>query len=69
MISDQVEVISAREMINMALEDNANVISALTTAFKSAEEAGEVGLANFLQDRIDIHKKHGWMLRATTKNG
>ena len=23
------------------------------------------GLANMLQGRIDIHQKHGWMLRAT----
>jgi starvation-inducible DNA-binding protein len=69
MIPDQTDVISARDMVIMALNDNTTVIGALTTAYKSAEEAGEIGLANFLQDRIDIHKKHGWMLRATARIG
>jgi DNA-binding ferritin-like protein len=32
-----------------------------------AEEKGCVGLANFLQDRIDIHFKHDWMLRSINK--
>ena len=25
------------------------------------------GIENFLQDRLDIHQKHGWMLRSLTK--
>ena len=64
-ISDQVEVPSAADMFRIALADNTKMITVLTEAFRAAEDAGEVGLANFLQDRIDIHKKHGWMLRAT----
>ena len=64
-ISDQIEVPNANEMFRIALMDNNNMIAVLTDAFREAESAGEVGLANFLQDRIDIHKKHGWMLRAT----
>lgn len=66
-IGGQTDVPTAMEMVNIALADNYEMITVLTEAFKSAEEAGEVGLANFLQDRIDIHKKHGWMLRATSK--
>ena len=64
-ISDQVEVPNAADMFRIALADNTKMITVLTEAFRAAEDAGEVGLANFLQDRIDIHKKHGWMLRAT----
>jgi DNA-binding ferritin-like protein len=36
-------------------------------AFQEAEKVSEIGLANFLQDRIDIHQKHGWMLKASLK--
>jgi DNA-binding ferritin-like protein len=25
------------------------------------------GLVNFLEDRLDAHKKHDWMLRSTLK--
>lgn len=45
--------------------DNLKVIKSLMEAFDMADKFKEHGLANFLQDRIDSHKKHGWMLRAT----
>jgi len=64
-VSDQIEVPNSSEMFRIALADNNTVLAALTDAFREAESVGEVGLANYLQDRIDIHKKHGWMLRAT----
>lgn len=65
MIKDQVDVIPAEQMLSIAAQDNEKVIDALTVAFRAAEQSSEIGLANYLQDRIDIHKKHGWMLRAT----
>ena len=64
-IKDQVDVVPADQMISIAIQDNDKVIDALTQAYLSAEQSAEHGLANFLQDRIDIHKKHGWMLRST----
>lgn len=66
-IEDQVSMINAEEMIKAAMVDNLKVIASLTMAYKSAEAANEIGVSNFLQDRIDTHKKHGWMLRATSK--
>ena len=39
----------------------------LMLAFKAAEAAGEVGVADFLTQRIDTHQKHGWMLRSSLK--
>ena len=54
-------------MINELMADNDTLMMELSKAQKMAEVDGEVGLANFLQDRIDIHKKHAWMLRATSK--
>jgi starvation-inducible DNA-binding protein len=56
------------EMSEHLLDDNDIVIETLRQAYVEAEKAGEVGVTNFLQDRIDTHKKHGWMLRATIKN-
>ena len=64
-ISDQTEVISASEMISIALQDNDKLLNVLGFAQRLADQSAEVGLSNFLQDRIDIHKKHAWMLRST----
>lgn len=66
-IQDQIDPPSAPEMISIALMDNYEMISTLTETYHLAEDAGEIGLANFLQDRLIAHKKHGWMLRATSK--
>jgi len=37
------------------------------SAHAAAEAAGKRGIVNFLEDRIDAHDKHGWMLRSFTK--
>jgi DNA-binding ferritin-like protein len=50
------------------MEDNEIVLKSLQKAYALAEKEKEIGLSNFLQDRTDTHKKHGWMLRATVKN-
>jgi starvation-inducible DNA-binding protein len=63
-IEDELSVPSGRAMMAKLLADNARVIADLTSAYTAAEAAGKVGIANFLQDRIDIHEKHGWMLRS-----
>jgi starvation-inducible DNA-binding protein len=39
----------------------------LHKAYAAAEAASEVGVSNFLQDKIDAWKKTAWMLRATTR--
>ena len=67
-IEDATTVPDGVTMAANLLKDNDAVIASLTNAFKLAEAADKVGLSNMLQDRIDIHTKHGWMLRSTTKN-
>ena len=57
----------AKSMVNNLIVDNNTVIISLMQAYQEAEKASELGLSNFLQDRIDIHQKHGWMLKATAK--
>jgi starvation-inducible DNA-binding protein len=67
-IEDATTVPDGVTMAANLLKDNDKVIASLTNAFKLAEAADKVGLSNKLQDRIDVHTKHGWMLRSTTKN-
>lgn len=59
--------IDALDMIRQTDEANAGVLVALNEASAAAMTAGKAGLANFLQERIDVHSKHAWMLRATLK--
>lgn len=66
-IEDETKIPNASTMMTRLEADNKKLIATLTKAQKSAEEAGKVGIANFFQDRIDIHEKHGWMLRSFTK--
>jgi starvation-inducible DNA-binding protein len=61
------ELSSAMAMISRLKDDNDKVMESLKAAFLEAEKEKVYGLANFLQDRIDIHAKHGWMLKATMK--
>ena len=63
----EVNVISALDMRNDSNITNNLVFVSLMRAYQLADDADELGLANFIQDRIDIHQKHGWMLKATLK--
>jgi starvation-inducible DNA-binding protein len=60
-------VTDPKTMISSLITDNNLVIISLMQAFQEAEKVSEIGLANFLQDRIDIHQKYGWMLKASLK--
>lgn len=66
-IEDETKVPNAMSMLKKIESDNRKVIASLTAAYQDAESEKKLGFANFLQDRIDIHEKHGWMLRALTK--
>lgn len=66
-IQDDNTIPAAIEMFRRLLADNEVVMEGLITAYMSADAAGELGLANFLQDRMDVHKKHAWMFRSLIK--
>jgi starvation-inducible DNA-binding protein len=66
-IQDDNTIPTALEMMQRLLNDNEIVMEGLVTAFMSAEAVGEIGLADFLTQRMDVHKKHRWMLRSITK--
>lgn len=64
---DEVEVKDAMDMLIAALAENSLVTISLLDAYKSAESDGEVGISNYLQDRIQMHEKHKWFLRSISK--
>jgi starvation-inducible DNA-binding protein len=66
-IQDEINVPSAMSMVIKLTDDNAKVISILTSAMKIADKIDKANISDFLQSRIDIHEKHGWMLRAISK--
>ena len=67
LVSDEVNIPAAMSMMKKLTDDNATIIDQLTKTQATAEKNKKMGLANFLQDRIDAHEKHGWMLHSITK--
>ena len=55
------------EMVRQLYLANGLVNTDLITAYNAAEMEQEHGLANFLSERMDQHRKHGWMLYSTMK--
>lgn len=66
-IEDELTVPPALDMINDLLNDSEKCIKIFKMVYDLAEREGEVGLSNFLAERIDAHRKHSWMLKATLK--
>lgn len=55
----------SQAMVKKLAGDNEIVLGALDAAQHAASDADQQGLANYLQDRINTHRKWGWMLKAT----
>lgn len=66
-INDDDTIPAALEMFNRLRTDNDTVLEGLIICYMAAEAAGELGLSNYLQDRVEAHRKHGWMLRSIVK--
>ncbi|NBO70572.1 DNA starvation/stationary phase protection protein [bacterium] len=58
---------SVPSMLSDLISANSAVIEALNSAHKLAEAEGNNGLLNLLEERLDVHAKHAWMLRATSR--
>ena len=69
MIADQIDPIPAPDMFLMLMGDNIKLMAMIAELDRMANDAGEIGLSNFLQARHEIHRKHQWMMRATSKVG
>lgn len=61
--------IDIKSIIADLLIANNQSIDTLNILFQELTDSGEHGFANFVADRLDAHKKHGWMLRSILKTG
>jgi starvation-inducible DNA-binding protein len=66
-VNDETEILPAQQMVAELYEDSEKMIKMLKLVFDMSEAAGEHGLSDFIAARMDAHKKHSWMLRATLK--
>ena len=60
-------IVSGLEMAQRLLADNDKLTPMLISVMKKAEAVDRYGTANFIQDRIEAHRIHSWMLRSTVK--
>lgn len=66
-ITDQTKIPRAELMIAELLSDNDIILQVLNDAFVVADRENQQGIANFIAERLDVHAKHGWMLRSILK--
>jgi starvation-inducible DNA-binding protein len=56
-----------RSMAVDLMAANDIIIGKLKECFNTANQADEQGIANFIAERIDMHQKWRWQLKASTK--
>lgn len=66
-MDEEENIPSAREMLVRLRQDNDKYLAQLVKTYNEAETASEFGVSNHIQDRIQAHEKHAWMLRSITK--
>jgi starvation-inducible DNA-binding protein len=64
-IEDETNILPKDQMVAELLQDNTKLIQIFKMVYNRAEDAGEHGFSNFLAERMDAHRKHGWMLSAS----
>ena len=66
-ITDELGHPGIQQMVGNLFAGNQTLLTDLIAAYKLAEKFSEFGILNALQDRIEAHKKHAWMLRSMLK--
>jgi starvation-inducible DNA-binding protein len=66
-IEDEQQILDSKQMVIELLNDSEKMIKIFTLLFQMSEAQKEFALSDFVASRLDAHKKHGWMLRATLK--
>lgn len=64
-VKDEEGVPEAMEMVRRLVEAHEATIRTARALVETAESAGDVATADLATQRIDIHEKTAWMLRAT----
>jgi starvation-inducible DNA-binding protein len=63
-IPETENVPDALTMMSILKQDNDRFMVHLRAGIVAADEANEPAIGNFLQDVLDQHQKHAWMLRS-----
>jgi len=66
-IEDETQVPPVTAMVQELLTDSDKTVKVFKMVYDLAEREGEHGLSNFLAERMDAHRKHSWMLRASSR--
>ena len=66
-IDELVAIPSPLVMMSELAQDNDKYIMELRAGIAIADAADEPAVGNFLQDLLDAHQKHGWMLKSFTR--
>ena len=68
-ITEEPEVLSAKEMIRQLVEGNEILTRTLRAGVKVADELDDFPTADMLTTRMDVHVKNAWMLRSFLEQG
>jgi starvation-inducible DNA-binding protein len=66
-ISDETEILPKDQMLKELYIDNEKMLVIFKKLFDLSEQSHEHGFSDFVAGRMDSHRKHGWMLRASMK--
>ena len=66
-VQDLVAIPSPLVMMSELAQDNDKYIMELRAGIALADASDEPAVGNFLQDLLDAHQKHGWMLKSFTR--
>lgn len=67
-IEGEIKILTGKMMMEKLLSDTAILMTDLETAYEQSEAIHNHGLSNFLAERMDMHAKWAWQLRATLKD-
>ena len=66
-IDDETNILDSTAMLQELAQDNEKMVKIFKMVFDLSEQAGEHGFSDFIAGRMDAHRKHGWMLKASLK--
>ena len=66
-IDDETDILQKDQMVAELASDNEKMLKLLKILFDLSEQSGEHGFSDFIAGRMDAHRKHGWMLKASMK--
>lgn len=66
--SDEFKTGDPKPLLEDILNANMTVLASLQTALRLAKEVEDIGVENFLQERVFAHEKHAWQVRSHLKS-